>query len=133
MADPAFYRSRSLWLDSLDDDPLTPAPPLPGDVDVDVAIVGAGLHRAVDRLLPRRGRPVAADRRARSEIAGFGASGRNGGWCSALLPMGLRRRPRRHGRDGAVAMQRAMHATVDEVGRVADAEGIDATAPRAAR
>ena len=71
-----------------------------------------------------------------AEIAGFGASGRNGGWCSALFPAVAgtrwprRRRPRRRPR----ACTAAMHATVDEVGRVAAAEGIDAALPaRAAR
>ena len=42
MSGPGFYRSRSLWLDRLDGDPLTPRPALPGPTDVDVAIVGAG-------------------------------------------------------------------------------------------
>src|SRR6202008_2463409 len=59
------------------------------------------------------------------EIAGFGASGRNGGWCSALFPASLAKLERMAGRDAAVAMYRAMQDTVDEVGRVAAAEGID--------
>jgi hypothetical protein len=37
----ARYRSRSFWLDSLDE-PLLPRPPLERDIDVDVAIIGAG-------------------------------------------------------------------------------------------
>ena len=59
------------------------------------------------------------------EIAGFGASGRNGGWCSALFPASLAKLARMAGRDAAIAMYRAMQRTVDEVGRVAAAEGID--------
>ena len=59
------------------------------------------------------------------EIAGFGASGRNGGWCSALFPASLAKLDRMAGRDAAIAMYRAMQQTVDEVGRVAAAEGID--------
>ena len=59
------------------------------------------------------------------EIAGFGASGRNGGWCSALFPASLAKLDRMAGRDAAIAMYRAMQDTVDEVGRVAAAEGID--------
>jgi glycine/D-amino acid oxidase-like deaminating enzyme len=61
------------------------------------------------------------------EIAGFGASGRNGGWCSALFPASLGKLARlaKTGPAGAIAMQRAMQETVDEVGRVAAAEGID--------
>jgi len=60
------------------------------------------------------------------EFAGFGASGRNGGWCSALFPSSLAKIAKvGGGRAAAVAMQRAMNATVDEVGRVVGAEGID--------
>ena len=59
------------------------------------------------------------------EIAGFGASGRNGGWVVGELAAPLPAVARSAGADAAVAMARAMHATVDEVGAVADAEGID--------
>ncbi len=59
------------------------------------------------------------------EIAGFGASGRNGGWCSALFPASAAKLARMSGRDAAIAMQRAMQETVNEVGRVAAAEAID--------
>ena len=47
-------------------------------------------------------------------MAGFGASGRNGGWCSALFPTSL-----------GEAQDAAMRASVDEVQRVTLAEGID--------
>ena len=60
-----------------------------------------------------------------AQIAGFGASGRNGGWCSALFPASLGKLTRMAGRDAAIAMYRAMQATVDEVGRVTAAENID--------
>ncbi|MFT4123745.1 MAG: FAD-binding oxidoreductase [Microbacteriaceae bacterium] len=59
------------------------------------------------------------------EIAGFGASGRNGGWCSALFPASATALERRHGFEQAVRMRRAMVDTVAEVGRVVAAEGID--------
>ena len=61
-----------------------------------------------------------------SEIAGFGASGRNGGWCSALYPVSLARLAREHGRDAAVRQYRAMQATVAEVGRVVRSDGLAA-------
>ncbi|CAN5317255.1 FAD-dependent oxidoreductase [soil metagenome] len=60
------------------------------------------------------------------EIAGFGASGRNGGWCSALFPRSTASLERAHGRNAALAMRRAMIATVDEVGAAASAAGIEA-------
>ena len=61
-----------------------------------------------------------------AETAGYGASGRNGGWCSALFPAGLPTLAAMSDRDGALAQHRAMRATVDEVARAAAAEGIDA-------
>jgi glycine/D-amino acid oxidase-like deaminating enzyme len=60
-----------------------------------------------------------------AEIAGFGASGRNGGWCSSFFPMSIRALARRYGREQALAMRRAMTSTVDEVGTAIAAEGID--------
>jgi glycine/D-amino acid oxidase-like deaminating enzyme len=118
------YRELSYWLSSVDDD-LTPRPALEGDLDVDVAIVGAGYTGLWTAYYL-----VTADPRMRiavleAQIAGFGASGRNGGWCSALLPQSPAALSHRHGRAAAVALLRAMESTVDEVGRVATVEGID--------
>jgi glycine/D-amino acid oxidase-like deaminating enzyme len=59
------------------------------------------------------------------EIAGFGASGRNGGWCSALFPTSLRRMGVERGPEEAVRMQRMLNETVPAVGRLAAQEGID--------
>jgi glycine/D-amino acid oxidase-like deaminating enzyme len=59
------------------------------------------------------------------EIAGFGASGRNGGWCSALFAGSRAVTARRHGRDAVIAMQRAMFDTLDEIERIIAAEAID--------
>jgi glycine/D-amino acid oxidase-like deaminating enzyme len=61
-----------------------------------------------------------------AEIAGFGASGRNGGWCSALFPTAWDRVARRSTDDRARALAAAMRDSVDEVGRAARAAGIDA-------
>jgi len=59
------------------------------------------------------------------DVVGFGASGRNGGWCSALFAVSEERLDRTAGSGSGAAMRTAMEATVDEVGRVVDAEGID--------
>jgi glycine/D-amino acid oxidase-like deaminating enzyme len=59
------------------------------------------------------------------EVAGFGASGRNGGWCSALFATSDAALTRLYGLDAMRAMRRAMQDTVDIVGRSAAAEGID--------
>jgi glycine/D-amino acid oxidase-like deaminating enzyme len=115
---------RSLWLSTVEDD-LTPRPALPGDRDVDVAIVGGGYTGLWTAYYLAAADPSLRIAVVEKEFAGYGASGRNGGWCSALFPTSLSALARRHGRDAAVAMQRALHATVDEVGRVVAAEGID--------
>ena len=53
-----------------------------------------------------------------AETAGFGASGRNGGWCSALFPTSLQKVAASSSREAAVALLRAMQSTVDEIGAV---------------
>jgi glycine/D-amino acid oxidase-like deaminating enzyme len=117
-------RSVSLWWDSLGD-PAHPRPPLAGDLDVDVAIVGAGFTGLWTAYYLTKADPTLRIAIVEAHQAGFGASGRNGGWCSALFPASLERIARTSSRESAVAMQRAMHDTVDEVGRVAADEGID--------
>ena len=119
------YRSLSLWMDTCGDD-LTPRPPLRGHLDVDVAIVGAGYTGLWTALYLARAEPSLRIALFEREIAGFGASGRNGGWCSALFAASHKKIAKRYGRDAALAMQREMFATVDEVGRMCEAEGIDA-------
>lgn len=65
-----------------------------------------------------------------AESVGFGASGRNGGWCSALFPASAAKVAALPGssRDAALALHHQMRASVDEVLAVADREGIDAGA-----
>ena len=120
-----WYRTRSLWLDSIDGS-LAPRPALEGDVDVDVAIVGAGYTGLWTAYYLLRADPKLRIAIIEREIAGFGASGRNGGWCSAIFAGSHRDMARTHGRDAAIALQRAMYDTVDEVGRVVETESIDA-------
>ena len=91
-----------------------------GDQDADVAVVGAGftgLWTAYYLLRPTRAAVAVLER----EIAGFGACGRNGGWCSALFPAPLGWLAKRYG--GRRPRYRAMHRAVDEVGAVAAGRG----------
>ena len=118
------YRKLSFWLDTVPGT-LEPGDPLPGDLDADVAIAGAGYTGLWTAYYLSRADPGLKIAVCEREIAGFGASGRNGGWCSALFPASLGKLERMAGRDAAIGMQLAMQATVDEVGRAAAAEGID--------
>ena len=122
------YRSISLWHDELAGsgaDDLTPRPGPDGDLDTDVAIVGAGYTGLWTAYYLLEHSPGLRVTLVEAQIAGFGASGRNGGWCSALFPASTSALARSHGRDAALALRRAMNGCVDEVGRVAAAEGID--------
>ena len=84
MADRVGTGPISYWHDSLSTgDELTPRAALPGNRTADVVIVGAGFTglwtaHSLLRLDPGL-RVVVLER----ETAGFGASGRNGGWCAA--------------------------------------------------
>ena len=113
---------RPLWWEEAA--PASPAPSLPASVDV--AIVGGGFTGLWTALYLLRARPDLSVLVLEAEHVGFGASGRNGGWVSALFPVSADALAARHGRDAAQRMVDALVATVDEVGAVAEDEGVDA-------
>jgi len=120
------YRNLSLWWDTLPDDLLGPRrEPLPGPTVADVAIVGAGYTGLWTAYYLAKADPSLHIVILESETAGFGASGRNGGWASALFPTSLATVARTSSRQAAVDLQRAMFDTVDEIGRVTRTEDID--------
>jgi glycine/D-amino acid oxidase-like deaminating enzyme len=119
------YAGLSLW-HATAGDPLDPRAALPGDATADVAIVGAGFTGLWTAYYLADARPDLRITVVEKEIAGFGASGRNGGWASALFPASLAKLARMASREGALAQHRAMRESVDEVIRAAAAEGIDA-------
>ncbi len=119
------YAGISLWHETAGED-WEPRPALMGDLEVDVAIVGAGYTGLWTAYYLAEARPELKIAILEAEVAGFGASGRNGGWCSALCPASLDKVAAGSSREAALAQDRAMRATVDEVIRVAEAEGIEA-------
>ena len=116
----------SLWHSTISNDEWGPArPPLAGDTEADVAIVGAGYTGMWTAYYLLERNPNLKVVLLEANVVGFGASGRNGGWCSALLPMGLDAIAKESSPSEASRLQEAMFATVDEVGRVVAAEEID--------
>lgn len=101
-------------------------PALPGPTEVDVAIVGGGFTGLWAAYYLAAARPDLKIAILEKEFAGFGASGRNGGWLSSELAGSRPRYAATHGRDGVVRLLQAMRDAVDEVIAVAAAEGIDA-------
>ena len=119
------YRARSMWLDGVPGE-LTPRPSLPGPVDVDVAVVGAGFTGLWTAYYLKKADPTLRVAVLEKEIAGFGASGRNGGWCHTTFPGSRERAAKTHGRQAVIDQQRALHATVREIAGVVADEHIDA-------
>jgi glycine/D-amino acid oxidase-like deaminating enzyme len=100
-----------------------PSPSLPSRADV--VIVGAGYTGLWTAHYLLAARPTLDVVLLEAGHAGFGASGRNGGWVSALWPVGPETLARGHGRAAAAAMLAELRNTVDEVGRAAASAGID--------
>jgi glycine/D-amino acid oxidase-like deaminating enzyme len=101
-------------------------PALPGDRAVDVAIVGGGYTGLWTAYALKREQPDLRIAILEQRFAGFGASGRNGGWLTNSVTGGREQYVKTHGRDAAIAQQRALDETVDEVIAAAAREGIDA-------
>jgi glycine/D-amino acid oxidase-like deaminating enzyme len=114
-----------LW--SSNSSPTAERPGLAGDRDADVAIVGAGYTGLWTAYYLAKADPSLRIVVLEAATVGFGASGRNGGWCSALFPVSSHRLASLPGssRESAIAMHLAMQGSVNEVGRVSAAEGID--------
>src|SRR4051795_6340934 len=102
----------------------TSRPALDGDREADVCVVGAGytgLWTAYELL---RADPSLSVVVLEREVAGFGASGRNGGWMLGEVSTGSRQREPA-GEAAGAGPERAIQETVDEVGAACAREGID--------
>lgn len=118
--------TRTLWHDTLEPgDDGSPRAPLPGDLQVDVAIVGAGFSGVWTAYHLLKGDPSLRVAILEAGTAGYGASGRNGGWCVGDQTATLKKLERQGGTDAAVRMTRAVQQSVDEVGDIVRDEGID--------
>ena len=114
----------SLWRDALIKD-AAPREKLCSDIETDVAIIGAGFSGLwtayyLKKLMPNS-KIVIID----ANEVGFGASGRNGGWCSGFMPNSIDELAELHGRDAAIEMYRQSFATLDEIESVLVNENID--------
>ncbi|HVX19078.1 MAG TPA: FAD-binding oxidoreductase [Acidimicrobiales bacterium] len=120
------FGPKSLWHDTLEPgDTGAPRPPLAGDREADVAIVGAGFTGVWTAYYLLRADPSLRVIVLERETAGFGASGRNGGWCVGDQAAALGVLDKHGGPGAAARMVRAVQASVDEVGVVSAAESID--------
>jgi glycine/D-amino acid oxidase-like deaminating enzyme len=113
-----------LWFDQLGA-PVSPRPPLAGDVEADVTIVGAGFTGLWTAYYLQRHRPDLRIVIVERDVVGYGASGRNGGWCVGELAVGAHRVARLAGPEAAQRLEAAISGTVEEVAGVIAHEAID--------
>jgi glycine/D-amino acid oxidase-like deaminating enzyme len=105
--------------------PLPRRAALADDLSVDVCIIGAGYTGLWTAYYLKRADPSLSVVVVEREHVGFGGSGRNGGWASGRVAGLDRMMADPRSRAAAVAMQREAYASIVEMGRVIDAEGID--------
>ena len=116
-------RDLSLWWDELGEP--TPRASLNGDLDVDIAIVGGGF---TGLWTARSLKEIDRDLRIaiiEKEVCGFGASGRNGGWASALFAASDAKIARESGAAQAHAMRQAMNESIGAIERATREDGIE--------
>src|ERR1700736_5264746 len=87
-------------------------PPLQSPVEADVVIVGAGYTGLWTAYYLKRADPALEIVVLERDLAGYGASGRNGGWVSGFFSGPARVYERQGGHEGYLALQRAMFETV---------------------
>lgn len=104
---------------------MSPRPALPGDADYDVAIVGAGFTGLWTAYALATEAPDLRIVVLEAEIAGYGPSGRNGGFVSAGMAGQASVYGRTHGADGVMRAERTVIDAIDWIGEVVAAEGID--------
>ncbi|MEA5671082.1 FAD-binding oxidoreductase [Pseudomonas sp. MH2] len=117
------WRTISLWMDQLDE-PLDARPSLEQDLDVDVCIIGAGYTGLWTAYYLKRQAPHLRIAILEANTAGFGASGRNGGWLMGNL-LGEDRLLATLSPQQRRASVDLLHAIPDEVHGVLQREGID--------
>ncbi|GAA3300102.1 NAD(P)/FAD-dependent oxidoreductase [Glutamicibacter nicotianae] len=113
----------SFWMRSTETPVRRPA--LDGHTTADVAIIGAGLTGLWTAYYLKKARPNLDIAIIEREYAGFGASGRNGGWMSAEPAGQFKRYAKSGGLQGARDLQREMFGAVRQSVEVARAEGFD--------
>ncbi len=119
-------RHAEFWHDLLPQ-PIVPRDPLTGRHEFDVAIVGGSYTGLWTAYYLAKADPHLRICMLEKVFCGFGASGRNGGWCSAHFPASLPKMAASSGRAAAVAEIRELFSTIDEIARVLGEEGIEAS------
>ena len=99
--------------------------PLLQNLSCDIAIIGGGFSGLWSAYYLKKLLPDSRIVIIEANQVGFGASGRNGGWCSGFLPNSIGELDKLHGRDAALEMYRHSFATLDEIENVLQSSQVD--------
>ena len=115
----------SLWWSQLTS-PVTHRRSLETHIDVDVCIVGGGYTGLWTARELKRRDPSLRIAVVEKTVCGFGASGRNGGWVSALFPVSDEQISRNFGAEALNHQRSMLQNSVKNLGDSLIADGIDA-------
>jgi len=121
MADNLF-NPKSYWMTTRD---YTPGPCLAEDIDIDVAIVGGGFTGLSTAFHLKKEQPDMRIAMFESEVIGFGASGRNGGFNMTLFGLTLSITALRFGKAKAKEAHLYMERAVDLLKELVDELKLD--------
>ena len=107
------HSDKSFWLASYGS--YTPDPPVQGDIAVDVAIIGGGFTGLSTAYNLRKDNPGMNVAVLESEVIGYGASGRNGGFSMTLFGLEPAITKLLFGQQRTVEAHRYMERAVDYV------------------
>ena len=119
---PETFEAKSWWMTTR---PYRPGPALQGDLEVDVAIVGAGFTGLASAWFLKQAEPGLRVALLDGEVVGFGASGRNGGFNMTLFGLTLGITALRFGKARAREAHRYMERAVDTLRDLVRDLGLD--------
>ena len=117
------FATRSFWLGRK---PYEPGAPLDGDRSADIVIMGGGFTGLWSAIHLKDADPGLDIVVLEREVIGYGASGRNGGFCMTMVERNIAQLMRRVGPEQARAQHLAMVEAVRELHEFCQREGIDA-------
>jgi glycine/D-amino acid oxidase-like deaminating enzyme len=122
------HSAHGYWIDEAG--PPAPTPPLSGDLDVDVAIVGGGFTGMWTAWHLSGAEPDLRIALVESHRIGCGPSGRNGGFVDSMW-VTFEKMKQRYGLPGALRLARASEDSVRQIGEFCEEQGVDAWYRRA--
>ncbi|MDH3643520.1 MAG: FAD-binding oxidoreductase [Gammaproteobacteria bacterium] len=119
------YDNGSFWFDSLPDADWRAPPVNDLPESVDIAIIGGGFTGLWSAYYLARLDPSLSVAVFEADVCGFGASGRNGGWCMGAAFGVHEMLAIDEQRERGLALQRALFDTLAEIRAVTERENID--------